>query len=85
MEALLRIFVSAPQYNPVLLDTTMNLYSLLADILTQDKDPADSVPTNDNVDTKPGCMIQWIKCRFFDDIPRWASFSAVYYIDLMDR
>ena len=58
MEALLRIFVSAPQYNPVLLDTTMNLYSLLADILTQDKDPADSVPTNDNVDTKPGCMIQ---------------------------
>jgi len=55
MEALLRIFVSAPRYNPVLLE-----YSLLAEILTQDEDPADSVPTNTNneVDTKPYCMIQ---------------------------
>jgi len=60
MEALLRIFVSAPQYNPVLLEITMSLYSLLAEILTQDEDPADSVPTNTNneVDTKPYCMIQ---------------------------
>jgi len=82
MEALLRIFVSAPRYNPVLLE-----YSLLAEILTQDEDPADSVPTNTNneVDTKPYCMIQWIRCPFFDDIPWWASFSPVYYIDLVDR
>lgn len=44
--------------SPVLLDFTMDLYSLLTDILTQDEDPADSVPTNDNVDSKMGCMIQ---------------------------
>jgi len=60
LEALLRIFIFAPQYNPVLLDIIMSLDSLFANILSQDEDPADSVPTDDDVTEgiqPPACMI----------------------------
>jgi len=60
MEALLRIFVFAPQYNPILVDIIMSLVTLFANILSQNEDPADSVPTDDDVTEgiqPPACMI----------------------------
>jgi len=64
----------------------MDLYSQFAKIFSQE-DPADSVPTDDDVDgfQPRACTIQWGKSRFFDDLPRWASFSPVYYINSVDR
>jgi len=46
--------------SPVLLDIIMSLDSLFANILSQDEDPADSVPTDDDVTEgiqPPACMI----------------------------
>ena len=53
------------QYNSVLTEITMDLYSLFAHILAQDEDedPVDPIPTNDYNDFQPGCMIQWIVRR----------------------
>lgn len=53
MNALLEIFIFAP----VLLNITMSLYSLFANIFSQDEDSPDSVPTDDNIDYQPSCMI----------------------------
>ena len=55
-----KVLVFAPQYNSVLLDITMDLYSLFEEIFSQNEDPADPVPPNDEVvgdySTQP-CMI----------------------------
>jgi len=61
------------------------LDSSFAHIFSQDEDPADSVPVDDLEGTNLGCMIQWVKSRFVDDLPRWVSFSPVYYIDSVDH
>jgi len=79
------LLVSAPQYDSVLLNITMSLHSLFADIFSKDEDPADSMPTDSVDDLRWGCAILWFKSRFFDDRPRWASFSPVYYINSVDR
>jgi len=64
----------------------MDLYSLVPDILSQDEDPADYVPTDGKEGWEPaGCVISWVKSRFFDEILRWASFPPVYYTDSVDR
>jgi len=59
MGALPKVFVFAPQYHSVLLDITMDLYSLFAHV-AQDEDPVDSIPTNDDTEGRvpAGCMIQ---------------------------
>jgi len=66
----------------------MDLYSQFVKIFSQDEDPADSIPTDDNVTEgiqPPACTILWAKSRFLDDILQWASFSPVYDIDSVDR
>ena len=62
---------STTQYNPVLVDIIMSLVTLFANILSQNEDPADSVPTDDDVTEgiqPPACMILWAESRFLDDI-----------------
>jgi len=51
------LLIFIPQYNLVLLDITVMLYSLLANIFSQDEDPADSVPSDGLEGSNFNCMI----------------------------